>query len=43
MSTNKLTTNEEKLLEIINNHPNKEFALKTAIEVIVNFLESNNL
>ena len=43
MSTNKLTAQEEKLLEIINNHPDKEFALKTAIEVITDFLKSNNL
>lgn len=41
MSANKLTPNERELLEIINSHPNKEYALLKAIEIVSEFIEKD--
>jgi hypothetical protein len=41
MSKKALTQSERELLEIINNHPNKEFAILKAIEIVSEFLEND--
>lgn len=41
MNERTLTQNEMELLEIINGHPNKEFAILKAIEIVSEFLEND--